>query len=205
MKTYGKVATIVAALAALALSGTALAKHKEGHDKGNGQGPKSSIEVVNLCEPVQKNGMDEEGKFLMVKSTITNETGDGVDEPLTISQVSVGGLQFVKSEEPPKKKEWKEVGPLEYTDNAGLEIPPFESKDYITYLDICGSDKYPLSENATALNAEVQIMIDDRNFVGKCDDDEKNNNYDANGNLIYDPELDESRIDIEDYPWLGCP
>ena len=208
MKTYGKVTGMIATLAALAVSGIALANHEEGHDKRQGPGPRTSIDVVNLCEPVQENAEGQEGEFLKVTSTITNETGDGVEDPLTIevSQVQVAGLQFVKSQEPPKKKEWKPVGTVDSTPDAKLTIDPDDSADYVAYLDICGSDEYPLSEYATALNASVQIMIDMRNFVGQCDDPLLDGDDPDPNDGIEEDTVDQSRIDLDDpqYAWLNC-
>ena len=212
MKTQGKVAIVVATVAAMAVSGIALAEHSPGHgkdkDKGTGPGSNKSIEVVNLCEPVRKDGDDKDGVFLRVTSTITNETGDGVVEPLTIavSQVGVGALQFVKSDEPPKKKYWDPVGAVHSTPDAGLEIDPLESDEYIVYLDICGSETHPLSENATALNAEVQIMIDDRNFVGQCDDPQLDGDDPDLTDGIDQDINDQSQIDLDnpDYYWIEC-
>jgi hypothetical protein len=231
MKTYGKVTGIVAAIAALAVSGIALAQpdpnRVTGKDKDK-DAPgtpktKTSVQVVNLCEPVESYYDESKmetvpGTFLKVTSTITNESGDEIEDSLQIgpttnlevSQIQVGGLQLVKSDGKPGKKEWKPVGAVDYTPNAELTILPEQSDDYIVYLDLCGSYNEPFDENAIGLNAEVQIMIQEgdgapvRNFVGNCDGEKI---YDADGNVIGD----ESQIDLDDpdYKWLkdsrGCP
>jgi hypothetical protein len=171
---------------------------------------KTSLDVENICTPVQHYYDAEdnkfEGKYLEVKSTITNKSGNDNLEPVEIAvdHIQVRGLQFVPY---PKKKEWITAGDVESKPVDGVKLYPEESKDFVVYIDLCGSDA--VQDNASALNAEVQVMIKEgeetlRNFIGNCDDDEDNNNYDDNGKLIYDPELDESRIDIEDYPWLSC-
>lgn len=206
MKTHGIVAHTVAGVVALALSGIAIADHKPGHDKGNAQGPgpNTSIEVVNLCEPAQENA-GEQGKFLRVTSTITNETGDGVEAPVEIgvSQVQVAGFQFVQNPAPPKKKTWIPAGSVVSTPDAALSILPGESKDYVVHLELCGSD--PVLADATALNAEVQIMIDGRNFAGQCDNPVlEGDDPDPDDGIAQDIN-DQSRIDIADYPWLSCP
>jgi hypothetical protein len=206
-------------LVALAVSGIALADHESGHlvGKDKQKDPpgkplsKTSLDVENICTPVQyyHDAEDNEvrGKFLEVKSTITNKSGNDNLEPVVIAvdHIQVRGLQFVPY---PKKKEWITAGDVESKPVEGVELDPEESSDFVVYIALCGSDA--VQDSASALNAEVQVMIkeDDvtlRNFIGNCDDDESNNVYDDNDKLVYDPELDESRIDIEDYSWLSCP
>jgi hypothetical protein len=221
MKTYGKVTGMIAAIAAVAVSGIALAQPdpdrvtgKDKHKDAPGTPKtKTSVELVNMCKPVNQYinavGDTVKGTFLKVTSTITNESGDGIEDDLTlvpstdmkVSQIHVGGLQLVKSGEKPPKKEWKAVGAVDYTPNADITIPPEESKDFTVYLDLCHPVEQKLDPNAIALNAEVQIMIyegDDkpaRNFIGNCDDPD-----------IYD-DIDQSRIDLDDpnYSWINCP
>jgi hypothetical protein len=167
-----------------------------------------------VCEPVDhyiiNDGDDPvKGTFLKVTSTITNESGDGIEDDLTlvpstdmsVSQIHVGGLQLVKSGEKPPKKEWKAAGAVDFTSHMDITIPPKESKDFIVYLDLCRSSQEKLDPNAIALNAQVQIMIYEgneepaRNFIGNCDDPNK------------DDEIDQSQIDLDDpyYDWVKCP
>lgn len=221
MKIHGKVTQITAVLAALAVSGIAVAEpdpnRVTGKDKDKDApgtpNTKTSVELVNVCKPVNEYinavGDTETGTFLKVTSTITNESGNGIEDDLTlvpsteikVSQIHVGGLQLVKSGEKPPKKEWKEAGAVDYTPNADITISPEESKDFTVYLDLCRPVEQKLDPNALALNAEVQIMIyegDDkpaRNFIGNCDDPD-----------IYD-DIDQSRIDLDDpyYDWVSCP
>ena len=218
MKTYEKVVSIVVALA---VSSIALANpdpdRVTGKDKDKDPpgtpNTKTSVELVNVCEPVDHyfnaDNVEVPGIFLKVTSTITNESGDGIDDDLTlgpstdmeVSQIHVGGLQLVKSGEKPPKKEWKPVGEVDFTPDAELSIPPEQSEDYVVYLDLCSPQQYKLDANAIALNAEIQVMIREgsveikRNFIGNCDDPDK-----------YD-EIDQSRIDLDDqdYDWVKCP
>ena len=224
MKTYGKIAGIIVSLAALAVSSIALAdpdpdrvtgKDKDKDAPGKPK-TKTSVELVNVCEPVDQYVIIEDdepvtkkGTFLKVTSTITNESGNGIEDDLTlvpptdmkVSQIHVGGLQLVKTGEKPPKKEWKAVGAVDFTPDANITIPPEESVDFTVYLDLCRPYAQKLDPNAIALNAEVQIMIyegDDkpaRNFIGNCDDPD-----------IYD-DIDQSRIDLDDpnYSWINCP
>jgi hypothetical protein len=206
MKTYGKVIGIIVSLAALAVSGTALAKHKDGHDTGQGPGPRTSIDVVNLCEPVPQDADDMPGVFLRVTSTITNETGDGVETPVEIdvSQVQIRGLQFVRNPNPPKKKTWVTAGSVHSIPDAGLSILPDESADYVAYINLCASDA--IREDATSLNAEIQIMIDDRSFAGQCDDPLLEGDDPDPTDGIEEDTIDQSRIDLDDpqYAWVNC-
>ena len=186
MKTHGKVANIVAALAALAVSGTALAGHKDGHS--NGQGPKLSIDVENLCEVVYNNGV-EDGIFLRVETTVDDTSDDNNDTPAEATKKVIQGVQLVKSPTPPKKNSWVKVG------------PESDSLDPVVYLNLCSENR--LSNDAKALNASVQVWVGDRNFMSRCD-----NPFLEGDDLDGDPttdEVDQSRIDLDEFdPPLSC-
>ena len=210
MKTYGKVTGLVATLAALAVSGIALADHNPNHGTGKekpkgspGQvKSKSSISVVNLCEPASTNADLLPGAYLKVTSTITNESEQTVD----IAQIVIDGFQLVPdridTERPDKKpkKVWRDVGSTQYPDNPMLPFPiPVDPEgvnpvQYEVYIDLC---KQPtLRSDAVALNAKSQIVVDGvdgRNFLANCDDPDP------------DDDIDQSEIDLEDYPGLECP
>ena len=199
MKTYGKVTGMVAVLAAIAVSGTALAKHEEGHN--NGKGPKVSIDITNICKLGDGSEGNEVPENILRVTTTVEDVSDDPRNEIEVSTVSVNGMQFVEPVAPPKKDKWTDVGEdtLVSTDD-----PDDYTLVYVHDIDICQDPA--LQEGAKALNAHVQVMLPDgRNFMRMCDDDESNNVYDDEENLIYDPALDESRIDLEDYPDLECP
>ncbi len=203
MKIYGKVTISIAALVALAVSGVALADHKPGHTKDNGQGPgpKVSIDITNICmlgDGSEGNEVPENN--LRVTTTVEDVSDDPRNE-IEVSTVSVQGLQFVEPVAPPKKNKWTPVGAETL---VSIDDPDVYTLVYVHDINICQDPA--LREGAKALNAHVQVMLPDgRNFMRMCDDDESNNVYDDQGNLVYDPALDESRIDLEDYPNLECP
>ena len=186
MKTYGKVANIVAALAALAVSGTALASHKDGHS--NGQGPKLSIDVENLCEVVYSNGV-QDGIFLKVTTTVDDTSDDNNDTPAEATTKVIQGVQLVKSSTPPKKNSWIDVGPEE------------DSLNDVVYLNLCSEN--PLSNKAKALNASIQVAVGERYFMSRC-----GNPFLVGDDLDGDPttdEVDQSRIDLDEFdPPLSC-
>jgi hypothetical protein len=204
MKTYGKVTGMVAAIAALAVSGIALADHNPGHSKKKDEkdppgspGSKFSIEVDNHCIP------DPDNNALTVKSKITNESEDTV----VVKYVQVTGLQLVPdqySDEKKPKQIWDTVGAVKMDSMPEIEILEggFDVYEHTIYL--CGTSD-ELQPEATALNVEVQVMIEGRNFVGNCDDQD----IDENPEDGID-DADESRIDFDDpqYEWLqdlaGC-
>ena len=87
MKTYGKVTGMIATLAALTVSGIALAKHEPGH----GNGPKLSIDVENLCEVVFSNG-EEDGIFLRVETTVDDTSDNNNETPAEATQKVIQGV-----------------------------------------------------------------------------------------------------------------
>jgi hypothetical protein len=217
MKTNGKVATIVAAIAALAVSGIALADQNPGRskDKGKGTGPgsKISLDVENHCEPLDP--MDEDVDFdkpmLKVTSTIRNDSDVAIPVPVVVAEKQVDGLQLLRHSDPPKKKYWDEVGPRDTSlvaDNPYEPLEPGASRDYFSYINLCGDR--PLQQNAIGLNAEIKVMLKDvggnilRSFIGNCDDVDT----DGDGDKFNDG--DQSRIDFDDPKyewlnyWLGC-
>lgn len=203
MKTHGKVARIIAALAAIAVSSIALAEHSKGHgkDKGQGPGPKVSIDVTNLCE-FGDGSMDNPIPDNILRVTTTVE--DVSDDPrraIDVETVTVTGLQFVEPVAPPKKDKWKSVGATVSESETGIDMYTIE---FVRDINVCEHPR--VEDGAKALNAHVQVMLPDgQNFMRMCDDDESNNVYDDAGNLIYDPELDESRIDLDNYdPAASC-
>ena len=190
MKTHGRVAGIIVALAAIAVSGIALADHTPGHSKKKQKDPtgqpvsKFSVTLVNLCV------LDRENRLLRVESTITNETS-GITDPVEISQIRANGLQLVPRADHPKKKTWDTVGTVYNKANPQPSIAPGVSETYIGTIDLCGSD--PLRDGAKALNAQVQVMIDGRNFVANCDDPDP------------DDGIDQAKISLEGDAALQCP
>ncbi len=190
MKTNGRVTGVVAALAAIAVSGIALADHNPGHSKQKPKDPagkpvsKFSIKLENLCVP------DEAGNKLTVYSTITNGTS-GITEPVQISQIHVQGLQLVPNPDNPRKKLWDTVGVVDNNANPGISIDPGAFTVYEASIDLCASDA--LRDDAKALNVQVQVMVDGRNFVANCDDPDP------------DDGIDQAKIRLEDYPGLQCP
>lgn len=191
MKTNGTVARLTAAIVAIAVSGIALADHNPGHSKKKPKDPpgkpvsKFSIDLENLCVP------DEFDNRLIVYSTITNTTSDDIVVPLEVDQIHVQGLQLVPNPDRPKKKLWDSVGVADNNPSPGISLEPGASTVYEASLDLCGSDA--LRDDAKALNAQVQVMVDGRNFVANCDDPNP------------DDDIDQSEIDLEDYPGLECP
>lgn len=189
MKRHGRVTGIVAALAAVAVSGIALADHNPGHSKkkpkdGTGQPvSKFSIKLQNLCVP------DEGANKLIVHSTITNGTS-GITDPVQIETIQVNGLQLVPNPDHPRKKLWDSVGTVDTKSDPEPTIDPGATEVYTASIDLCMSD--PLRGDAKALNAQVQVMIDGRNFVANCDDPDP------------DDGIDQAKISLEDYPGLHC-
>jgi hypothetical protein len=190
MKTHG-----IVLLSALALSGTALAGHKDGHSQG--QGPKPSINVENICTVEPENAAGEAGIFLKVESTYEDVSGDFDDPdaapPAVVSTKEIKAQQFLKKEKPPKKKYWTQVGAT----NRLLE--------QVVYINLCESN--PLSLEARALNASIQVTVDGRNFNGRCDDNPDNNVYDPDtGKLLeeYDESIVLPPVDEKGDP-VGCP
>jgi hypothetical protein len=190
MKTNGNVARLTAALAAIAVSGIALADHNPGHSKKKkkdltGQPvSKFSVKLENLCVP------DEANNKLIVYSTVTNGTS-GITDPVQIDQIHVQALQLVPNPDNPKKKLWDSVGTVDSKPNPQPSIDPGASEVYTATIDLCASD--PLRDDAKALNAQVQVMIDGRNFVANCDDPDP------------DDGIDQAKISLVDYPGLQCP
>jgi hypothetical protein len=189
MKRHGRVTGIVAALAAVAVSGIALADHNPGHSKEKPKDApgkpvsKFSIKLQNLCVP------DEGANKLTVYSTITNGTS-GITDPVQIDQIQVQALQLVPNPDHPRKKLWDPVGTVDNNPSPGISIEPGASTVYEAPIDLCAT--YALREDAKALNAQVQIMIDGRNFVANCDDPDP------------DDGIDQAKIRLEDYPGLQC-
>jgi hypothetical protein len=207
MKTYGKVTTIVAAVAALAVSGIALAepdpdrvpsKDKPKGSPGDAKS-KSSIEVVNTCEPAFENEAGVPGDYLKVTSKITNES----EEIVVVDEIIVDGFQFVpdstdsegRGKKP--KKVWKLVGHTEYPGSPApsFEIPVDPEGDdavfYEVYINLC--QQPTLGTEAVALNVTSEIVVDNRSFFNNCDDP------------YPDDEIDQSRIDLEELePPLDC-
>jgi hypothetical protein len=206
MNAQENVAHIVAVVAALALSGIALADHNPNHGTGKDKPKdppgkpvsKSSIEVVSLCEPAYLNQADAPGNYLKVTSAITNQS----EEIVEIDTIMVDGFQLVPVTTEPDakgkgKKRWTAVGNTQY---PGTPAPPFtidvdpEGVDpisYSVYIDLCQAPT--LSADAVALNVTSQIMVDGRNFTNNCDDPNP------------DDEIDQSKIDLEQLvPPLSC-
>ena len=210
MKTHGKVATIVVGIAALAVSGIALAdpdpNRVTGKDKPKGSPglvkSKGSIEVENECYPYFENPDDKTGDTLKVISRITNES----DVDVTITTAEVDGVQLVPDfTTKNNKKTWIGVGTVTDKPAVPLSIPADPDgvnppMEYVFEIDLCMTDQ-PLNPEATALNVTTQFMIKEgdvkRNFYNNCDDLD----IDGDGDITNDG--DQSRIDIEDYG-LGC-
>jgi hypothetical protein len=207
MKTYGNVTRITGAVVALALSATALANHKEDHVRGTGPGSKISLDVENVCVPLNPSDPDVEfdTPTLMVVSTIKNESETDISVPVVVKEKSVTAMELLQPSEPPKRKSWDPVGLTDMSlvaepplDDPQEPLAPDSSRPYVSYIDLCDATS-PLDAKAIMLNAEIQIMIEGRNFIGNCDDPNR------------DDEIDESRIDFDDskYAWLkgwrGCP
>ena len=186
MNGLGKQSMGIAALAALAVSGPALAGHKEGHEKG--QGPKLSVDVENLCELLVPGIDDVDVLTLRVTTTVTDTSDDNNEIPAAATTKVVQAQQFVRKDSPPKKKEWMPVG------------SPGYSLDEQVDFNLC--DGVPLSDNATSLNASVQVVVDGRSFNSRCDDPFlEGDDRDGDG----DDDVDQSRIDLDQYdPPLSC-
>jgi hypothetical protein len=213
MKTYGRVTQVTATLAAIAVSGIAIAdpdpNRVTGKDKPKGSPgqvkSKSSIEVENECVPYFKNPDDKTGDSLRVISRITNESEDLV----TISTAYIEGVQLVPdATKKNNKKTWIGVGAVTYPEEPAVPFsipadpdsvsPPLE---YVFDIDLCTMTDQPLSPEATALNVTTQFMIkegdEQRNFYNNCDD------LDIDGDGDKTNDGDQSRIDIEDFD-LAC-
>ncbi len=182
MKTYGKVTGIVAVLAAVAVSGTALAKHKDGHDKG--QGPKSSVNITNTCV-LEADNMTTSGvpNHVLKVTTVIEDASDDNSTGFNVDSKTVVGEQSVKSSEPPKKQEWKDVG-------VAAQDPDIADQVNIKLCQV------PLLRNdAKALNASVWVEVDGRMFLSRCDDDPDTFcGLDENGEKIICEEFDESIV-----------
>lgn len=188
MKIHGNIARLTAALAAIAVSGVALGDHKPGHGMGNGPGPRPSVDVENLCELLVPGEDDVANPTLRVTTTVTDTSDDNNEGPAVVSQKSVVAQQFVQNAKPPKKKEWKPVG------------APDTKLDSVVEINLC--DGIPLSNDAKAVNASVQVWVGDRNFMSRCD-----NPFLAGDDLDGDgtDDVDQSRIDLDDYdPRPSC-
>lgn len=183
MKTYGKVTGIVAAIAALAVSGIALANHEEGHDKGQGPGPKASVNVTNTCTVVADDCMGCRPDHILRVST---EIVDASDDPpgagaAPVDSKTVKGLQRIENPDRGKKVIWTYVGAVVPSDTIPNPV------------DIHLCEMPTLSNGAKALNAEVQVEVGGRIFLGKCDDDPSNNVYDPDTGKLLE-EYDESIV-----------
>jgi hypothetical protein len=183
------------------VSGVALAGHKDGHDKGQGPGPKVSIDITNICKLGDGSEGNEVPENILRVTTTVEDVSDDPRNEIDVDTVSVTGQQFVEPVDPPKKKKWIPVGATIDSDETPIDAYTIE---FVRDIDICQNPL--LQDGAKALNAHVQVMLPDgRNFMRMCDDDESNNVYDDQGNLIYDPALDESRIDLDEFdPPLSC-
>lgn len=182
MKTKG-----IVVLSALALSGVAMAGHKDGHNQG--QGPKSSVDVENVCDLLVPGEDDVDVLTLRVTTTITDTSDDNNVEPAVVASKRVEGLQFVRRDAPPKKKDWLTVGAVDYSPGSVVDI------------NLCQGE--PLSDDATSLNASVQVIVDGRSFNSRCDNPFlPGDDIDGDGT----DDVDQSRIDLDDYdPRPGCP
>jgi len=189
MNGFGKHTLSITALAALAVCGPAVAGHKDGHETGNGPGPKLSIDVENLCDLLLPGEDGVATPTLRVTTTITDTSDDNNVLPAEAITKRIEGLQFVQSPTPPKKKELKPVGAADNT------------LDRVVDIDLC--EEMPLVDGAAALNASVQVWVGDRNFMSRCDDPFLDGD-DLDGDGTDD--VDQSRIDLDDYdPRPSCP
>ena len=209
MKTYGKVTGMIAAIAAVAVSGIALAQpdpdRVTGKDKPKGSPglvkSKGSVEVENECVPFFKNPDDKTGDSLRVISRITNES----EVDVTITTAHVDGFQLVPdSTTKNNKKTWVGVGSVTKKPAVPIDIPADPAgvkppNEYVFEIDLC-IDK-PLDPDAAALNVTTQFMIKEgdveRNFYNNCDD------LDTDGDGDVKNDGDQSRIDVADFG-LGC-
>jgi hypothetical protein len=183
-----KQSLVIAAMASLIASGAAVADHKPGHTKGNGGSPKLSVDVENLCELLVPGVNDVTSPTLKVTTTVTDTSDDNNVDPAVVTQKHVDAVQFVQKAKPPKKKEWKPVG------------APDNSLDSVVEINLC--DGVPLSDDAKAVNASVQVSVGDRNFMSRCDDPFLDGD-DLDGDGTDD--VDQSRIDLDEYdPRPSC-
>jgi hypothetical protein len=196
MKTNGKVGLTIVGIAALALSGIAVADHKPDHDrgKGKGPGPKVSVDITNLCE-FGDGSMDNPIPDNILRVTTTVE--DVSDDPrraVDVESVTVTGLQFVEPVDPPKKEKWKAVG-AEVTAAASETQIDLYTIEFVREIDVC---QVPVLEDAAkALNAHVQVKLPDGEvFMRMCDDP-----FLEGDDLTGDGEddVDQSRIDLDDF------
>lgn len=181
MKTYGKVTGVLAVLAAVAVSGTALAGHKDGHDKG--QGPKSSVNITNTCV-LEADNMTTSGvpNHVLKVTTLIEDASDDNSLGFNVESKTVSGEQSVKPSEPPRKQQWAEVG-------VAMQDP--NNPDQVN-IRLC---QVPLlRDDATALNASVQVKVDGRVFLSRCDDDPETVCYRDDGSEYVCEEKDESII-----------
>ena len=163
MKIHGRVTQIVAAIAALAVSGIALAKHEPDHS--NGKGPKSSIEITNTCTVIADTSGDVEppAHKLQVVTDI-KDTSDDDRNGYMIDTTSAAGQQLVKGTKPPKKASWGDLG---------TTSPPVIEEDKLTFEILLCNGYHKLNDDASALNATVQVKtVDGANVIGRCDDND---------------------------------
>ena len=182
MKTNGKVTVMIAALIAVAMSGIALAKHEEGHDKG--QGPKSSVNITNTCI-LEVDNMTTSGipNHVLKVTTVIEDASDNNSMGFNVDSKTVKGEQSVKSSEPPKKQQWKDVGYAEQDPDNPNQVN----------INLCQTPR--LENGATALNASVWVEVDGRFFLSRCDDDPDTFcGYDEDGAKIICEEKDESIV-----------
>jgi hypothetical protein len=170
MKTYGKVAHIVAAVAALGVSGITLAKHEPGHS--NGKGPKSSIEITNTCTlDVDNDTMYGIPDHKLKVVTDIKDASDDNSEDYQIKMKGAQGHQLVKSTTPPKKANWDPLGRTTLTKNTDEQL--------IFEIHLCDRENDPLEPEVTALNATVQVMTENgANVESRCDDNETTEDVD---------------------------
>jgi hypothetical protein len=183
MKTHGKVATSIAALAALAVSGIALADHSPGHSKEKTKGPKSSVNITNTCY-LSVDNMTSSGvpDHVLKVTTLIEDASDDNSTGFTVDSKEVAGEQSVKSSEPPKKQVWKSVG-----DSQQDPVNADQFNIHLCELPV-------LLDDAKALNASVQVEVDGRFFLGRCDDNPDTNCERDDGTEYVCEEEDESII-----------
>lgn len=162
MNAHGSTTGFVVALAALSVSGNALANHNPEHTTG--KGPKSSIEITNTCKVVADEQIDSglpPEHFLEVTAKI-EDTSDDDSSGFNIVMKDADGQQLVKSKTGPKKPSWGEVGALKETLDT--------ADGFVFKIALC-QGSFKLDDGAKALNATVQIMTDDgANVISRCDD-----------------------------------
>lgn len=181
MKTYGRVTGIVAAIAALAVSGIALANHEEGHDKG--QGPKSSVNITNTCV-LEADNMTTSGvpNHVLKVTTVFEDASDNNSMGFNVDSKTVKGEQLVKSSEPPRKAKWDDVGEATQDPNNVDQVN----------IRLCQVPR--LENDAKALNASVQVEVDGRFYLSRCDDDPDTVCYRDDGTEYVCEEEDESIV-----------